>query len=213
LVGDEKGRLSVARIRSLLAIMIVMTIVLVGCGGSDDAGGESSTTASAGAETANPRPADDTTDLPSEEEATEQAQDLADDLVESLEEQQEAMGGGGATITVGDTTWTFDSVLCAFGPEEIGQEGAEFVLSSLQDGLQLYVSIDSFGHSVSVDDVSDFQNPSVSLMADKFTASATGAPEEFVEVDGKAISATPLFVDGTTDDLTPIEGELEATCP
>ncbi len=201
------------RIRSIVALVAAMTFVLAGCGGADDAGGESATTAASEAATADPQSPNDATELPSEDEATEQAQDLADDLADSLEEQQDAMGGGGATITVGDTTWAFDSVLCAFGPDEIGQEGAEFVLSSLQDGLQLYVSIDSFGHSVSVDDISDFQNPSVSLIADKFTASATGAPEEFVELDGKEISATSLFVDGTTDDLTPIEGELEATCP
>lgn len=201
------------RIRSTIALLAVMTIVLAACGGADDAGGESSTTTASEADTADPQVANDAADLPSEQEATEQAQDLADDLAESLEGQQEAMGGGGATITVGDTTWVFDSVLCAFGPEEIGQEGAEFVLSSVQDGLQFYVSIDSFGHSVSITDISDFQNPSVALSANAFTAAATGAPEEFVELDGKQISATALFVDETTDDLTPIEGVLDATCP
>jgi hypothetical protein len=75
------------------------------------------------------------------------------------------------------------------------------------------VSIDSFGHSVSIDDISDFQNPSIALSANAFTAAATGAPEEFVELDGKQVSATALFVDETTDDLTPIEGVLEAPCP
>ena len=196
------------RIRLLPAVLVVMAMVLAACGGGDSAGGETPTTAAA-----DDAGSTDPGDLPTEEEALEQAEDIAEDLTESLEAQQEAVGGGSATLTVGDTTWTFDSVLCAFGPEEIGQEGAEFVLSSLQEGLQLYVSIDSFGHSVSIDDVSDFQNPSVSLSAEKFTASLAGAPEEFVEVNGKEITSTALFVDGTTDDLEPIEGELSATCP
>ena len=194
------------RIRSLLVVLAVMTIVLAACGGTEDASGDSPTTVTSGDDTQG-------SNVPTEEEAAQQVEDLAEDLTESLEQQQEAVGGGGATLTVGDTTWTFDSVLCAFGPEEIGQEGAEFVLSSLKDGLQLYVNIDSFGHSVSLDDVADFQNPSVSLSAEKFTAALNGAPEEFVEVNGKEITSTALFVDGTTDDLEPIEGVLAATCP
>ena len=194
------------RIRSLLVVLAVMTIVLAACGGTEDASADSPTTVTSEGDT-------EGSSVPTEEEAAQQVEDLAEDLTESLEQQQEAVGGGGATLTVGDTTWTFDSVLCAFGPEEIGQEGAEFVLSSLKDGLQLYVNIDSFGHSVSLDDVADFQNPSVSLSAEKFTAALNGAPEEFVEVNGKEITSTALFVDGTTDDLEPIEGILEATCP
>ncbi|MDR9449894.1 MAG: hypothetical protein RI637_01640, partial [Acidimicrobiia bacterium] len=62
-------------------------------------------------------------------------------------------------------------------------------------------------------DVSDFQNPSVSLSAERFTAAANGAPEEFVVVTDKDVASTALFLDGTTDDLEPIEGTLEATCP
>lgn len=198
------------RFGSLFALLVIMTMVMAACGGGEEAGGETPTTLASVGEGSG---SDDPADLPTEEEALEQAEDLAEDLTESLEEQQEAIGGGGATLTVGDATWMFDSVLCAFGPEEIGQEGAEFVLSSLQEGLQLYVSIDSFGHSVSLDDVADFQNPSVSLSAEKFTAALNGGPEEFVEVNGKEITSTALFVDGTTDDLEPIEGTLVATCP
>ncbi len=141
------------------------------------------------------------------------AQELADDLAGSLEGQQAASGGGNATLTVGDTTWTFNSVLCAFGPDEIGDPEAEFVLSSLQDGLQLYVSIDGFGHSVSIDDIADFENQSVSLSAERFVAASNEAPEEFVEVNGKEIRATALFVDNLSDDPTPVEGTLEAVCP
>ena len=45
-------------------------------------------------------------------------------------------------MTVRDENSTFEPVLCASGPEEIGQEGAESVPSSIQDGEQVYVRID-----------------------------------------------------------------------
>lgn len=198
------------RIGTVFVVAAVMAIVLTACGGAKDTIGESSTAATSAG---NPQATSTSADPATDDGAAEQAQDLGDDMAQSLADQQDASGGGGAALTVGETTWTFDSVLCAFGPEEIGQEGAEFVLSSVQDGLQLYVSIDSFGHSVSLDDISDFENPSVSLSADPFTAAMTQGPEEFVEVDGKAISATALFLDGTTDSPEPIEGTLQATCP
>lgn len=199
------------RIGSALVVAVTMAIALAACGGgAEDTVGESpATVTSAGESQASGDPAEVATG----EGSADQAQDLGDDMAQSLEDQQEAAGGGGATLTVGDTTWEFGSVLCAFGPEQIGQEGAEFVLSSVQDGLQLYVSIDSFGHSVSIDDISDFENPSVSLSADRFTSAMTQGPEEFVEVSGKEVTATALFLDGTSDNPEPIEGTLNATCP
>jgi hypothetical protein len=145
----------------------------------------------------------DTTPEDSPEDA---AADLAEDMADDLAEVQAGQGGGSATLTVGDETWTFDSVLCAFGEEMIGQEGAVFNLSSIQDGLQMYASIDSFGHSVSLDDIEDFQNPSVSL-------SASSPFDEFIQLDGKNVSAEFGFVDGTTDDLTETPGTFTASCP
>lgn len=131
-------------------------------------------------------------------DATEMAEDMRDDL----EEQQSAEGGGSATLTVGDQTWTFDSVLCAIGEEETGQEGAEFVLSSIQDGLQFYVSIDSFGHSVSLHDVDDFVDPSVSMAS---------MPGDFIELDGTSVSGETTMIDDLTMDMT--EATFEGVCP
>lgn len=119
-------------------------------------------------------------------------------------DRQTAGGGGSATLTVGDQTWTFTSVLCAFGEEEIGQPGAEFVLSSIQDGMQMHASIDGSGHLVSLNDIDDFENPKVSL-------EALGAG--FIELDGKHVRADAEFDDDTSDGLTTVDGVLEATCP
>ncbi len=175
------------------ALVILLALVAASCGGDGaDEGGTPTPTVAVDAE-----------------ELAEDPEQAAADLAQDLEEVQQAVGGGSATLTVGDQVWTFNSVLCAFGEEQIGQPGAEFNLSAIQDGLQLYVSIDSFGHSVTLDDITDFENPSVQLGA----GFAGGNPEEFIVVDGKNVTATASFVDGTTDSFEGIEGTLEATCP
>lgn len=134
------------------------------------------------------------------EDATEDLLDTVEDMADSLEAQQT---GGSASLTVGDQTWTFDGALCAFGEEEIGQEGAELVVSAITDGVQLYISIDSFGHNVDVNDIENFENPSVSL--------ASAVDGEFIVVDGKDVSGEALFTDYETNES--LEGTFEATCP
>jgi hypothetical protein len=148
--------------------------------------------------------AGDAADVAESSDVLEDAEEFAEGQVDALEEVQEQQGGGSARFVVGDDEWTFDSVLCAFGEEEIGQEGAEFVLSSIQDGLQMYVSIDSFGHSISLDDIEDFENPSVSLSSEG---------DDFIVLDGKSVSAAAEFIDFTGDDLATTPGTFEATCP
>ncbi len=171
-----------------LAAALAALLLVAGCGGSDDsiedATGDVSDAIAGG----------------DEEEAVE----AIDDLVDELEETQAAQGGGSASLTVAGQTYTFDSVLCAFGPDQIGQEGAEFVLSAIQDGAQLYFSIDSYGHSVSLDDIEDFENPSVSW-------SSTG--DGFIQVDGKSAGGEAGFIDGTTESFEEQSGSFEATCP
>lgn len=176
--------------KKLVMVCAVFALLVAACGGDDDDGSVSSGN-------------DGSIDVDAED-FIEDPEGAAEELAEQIEERQEAVGGGSATLTVGDETWTFTSVLCAFGEDEIGQEGAEFVLSSIQDGTQMYASIDSFGHSVSLDDIQDFENPSVSL-------SAFGG--EFIEVDGKSIRAEADFADNTSDDFEMISGVFEATCP
>ena len=102
------------------------------------------------------------TSAEAEEMVSEAVEDISD-VASSLEEMQ---SGGSASITVGDETWAFDGVLCAFGAEETGQEGAEFNLSAIADGLQLYISIDEYGHTVSLNDIENFENPTVSWESD-----------------------------------------------
>lgn len=189
--------------RHLIFILLAAaSLLLASCGDDADdttaAGGESDL-----ADDVVPDAADDVDDVV--DDALQDAEDTATDLVDGIEDLQESEGGGSATFTVGDQTWTFDTVLCAFGEEEIGQEGAEFVLSSIQDGLQMYASIDSFGHSVSLDDVENFADPSVSL--------STFGDDDFIVLDGKNVSAEVGFIDGGGTDLTKTPGTFTATCP
>jgi len=119
---------------------------------------------------------------------------------------QPPSSGGTATLVIGDETWTFDDPLCAFGPEAIGDPDAEFVLSAFSGGLQLYVSIDRPGHSVSLTDVRSM-NPSVDWGAEEF-----GDQAGLVIVSGNEISASAPFIDYTDDALPTMDGTLTATC-
>ena len=143
--------------------------------------------------------------IESAQELADDAQEMADEMAEDLEERQEAVGGGGATVTIDGETWEFDSILCAFGEEEIGQEGAELVVSA--DGLQFYVSIDSFGESIDLNDIEDFENPSVA-----WSAFEMGPDEVEIEQDGKQVTgSSDAFRSEVTG--TQASGSFEATCP
>ncbi len=185
---------------SRFALFGSIALLLVACGGSDDDTSVEADDAAGGA-------AESTNESTNESTGTEAGTVDGDieDMVDDLEDVQASQGGGSATLIVGDQEWTFESVLCAFGEDMIGQEGAVFNLSSIQDGMQLYASIDSYGHSLSLDDIEDFENPSVSL--------GVIGGGEFITLDGKMVSADAEFVDGTSDSMETVPGTFEATCP
>lgn len=128
-----------------------------------------------------------------------------EEIAASMEAQQT---GGSASVTIGDQTWDFDGVLCAFGPEEIGQEGAEFVLSAIGDGLQFYISVDAMGQFVSLNDIENFEDPALSWEADQ---DASG--EGFIQVDGKDVSGEATFIDYHSESWDEVEGSFEGSCP
>lgn len=145
----------------------------------------------------------------SSEEAEDMASEMSDDMSDLASTLEEMQDGGSASITVGDETWSFDGVLCAIGEEQTGQEGAEFVLSAIGDGVQLYISIDDFGHSVSLTDIEDFENPSVALEA----STLMGGDQEFIVLDGKSVHGDADFMDIESESLDTTAGSFEGTCP
>ena len=103
---------------------------------------------------------------------------------------------------------------CADGSDQTGSDEYDFSLSAIQDGLQLSVDraadTGQYGDGVQLDDITNFEDPSVS-----WSAPPLGTPggEPFVEVDGKEVRADASFGDGTDPTAAPVAGSLEATCP
>lgn len=119
-----------------------------------------------------------------------------------------ATDGAAAILAVGDRTYEFERIFCAFGPEETGQDDTEFSLSARQDGLQLDATIsERFGHVVSVDDIENLDDPRVGWTA----GGVLGGTEDIIELDGRQVSAEATFEDENTGETT--EGSLRATCP
>jgi hypothetical protein len=135
-------------------------------------------------------------------------------------------GGGQAVLTIGSDSWAFERVYCAFTPEEAGNESISLSAGSFGESpqgvrLQLDVSIydpDEEGryegsgviHSISLDDIEDFANPSVGWSA---TSGFFGMGELFIQVDGKQVTAQTTFDDSLTDEIEEVPGTLDLTCP
>lgn len=142
----------------------------------------------------------------------------AADLTEETQQLiQSRIDPGSATLTIGDTTYEFASFLCAFGYEST--ESDRFVLSTSAmvnvDGTQLQLSMDiddpsgqgnftgpDADHRVTLDDISDFDNPSVSWVLHG---------TDIIEIDGYELSAAGTFTD-STGAQPDTEGTLTATC-
>ena len=191
--------------RSILPILVGTALALTACGGEAEAPPAPATQA---APTTTPEPAPEPTDgAPAtgyDDGAIEMEEEI-EEIAASMEAQQT---GGSASVTIGDQTWDFDGVLCAFGPEEIGQEGAEFVLSAIGDGLQFYISVDAMGQFVSLNDIENFEDPALSWEADQ---DASG--EGFIQVDGKDVSGEATFIDYISESWDEVEGSFEGSCP
>lgn len=128
-------------------------------------------------------------------------------------------------LTIGDESWSFDDVFCAFSPEEAGNARVSFFVSSFGKSstgarTQLDATIqdpaqegrydgENVIKTVSLNDVEDFENPSV----DWSSISGFGIGDLDFQVDGKNVAVSAAFNDGTTDDIETIPGTLVATCP
>jgi hypothetical protein len=189
-------------------------MILGGCG-SDSGADDPSAPASVAADAADAADAAELQESVDELADADDPQQAVDEVVDDLEAVQESVGGGGATFTANGQTWEFSGVLCAFGEDQIGQPGAVFNLSAIADGLQLYASIDDSGasHTLSLNDIENFENPSVSLSVGSFLASAVGAPAEFLTLDGNDVSAAVVMIDDITSQPTAEPAEFSATCP
>lgn len=114
-----------------------------------------------------------------------------------------APGGGIATLTVdGDEPVTFDSVVCGFGEEGIGVEGATWNMAARSGSLSLYATIEPGLTSIELADLDDPDAPN--LMT---TGEAT------IDLDGATARGTATFIDVNDSNGEERAGTLEVTCP
>lgn len=125
---------------------------------------------------------------------------------------------GSATLTIGDQVWEFESFVCAFGHDATQSSVYSFSSDSRGEhegaAVQMQANIrdesgegrydgDGLTHEVYIQDISDFENPSISL--------DLSAPQGIV-IDGNTVTAEGLFDDALTPEAEEIPGTLEATC-
>ena len=75
-----------------------------------------------------------------------------EDTTRDASEEGEVTPGGGATLTIGERRWRFPSVVCLAGEDALQVE-AEFAMSGVADGYELYVEIADTGHLITLDDI------------------------------------------------------------
>ena len=168
-------------------LSLAFVLVLAACGG-----GETDTATE-------PDTPDPTTAAP--QDAPLETQAPADEPAD--EATEEPIGEAAITLTIGDETWEFPGAQCAFLNAPAGDAGSEWNVSNIGNDLQVYVADDSFGTLVSIADIANGANPTVSWEA------AFGDVE--ITVNGDDISATGTFVDMVNGGTA--EGTLTATCP
>ena len=199
----------------LLAMLLVFGALAAACSSDDDADtGDSSPDATA------TEPADDGDGGGSDEGDAGDGGDDGDDGAGGF-----GAGSGRATLTIGDESWTFDGVFCAFSPEESQNERVSFTLTSSgesADGVRIFLDAtiqdpDRQGRydgedvikTVSLNDVEDFENPSL----DWSSISGFSIAELDFQVSGKNVTVAAAFNDGRTDEIETVPGTLTATCP
>ena len=201
-----------------IAVVGSLLLLLAACG-SDGDDSSSDTDEATTTEAAAPEETDDET----AEEPVAEDEPAAEPTDGAAEAPPEDSGGGGTggsmTLTVGEESWSFEDVFCAFSPEEAGNESVSFFVTTIANGLQPDASIidntgegryegDGVIQSISIHDIEDFENPTVAYSAENFI---TGEPLIFI--DGKSITGGGNFDDERTDEIEEIPGTLEASCP
>lgn len=138
-------------------------------------------------------------------------------------------GGGTATLTIGSETWEFSGFMCAFGHEATQSDVYSFSSNAFGEHttgarLQMQADIrdesgqgryegDGIIYELTLNDISDFENPSVSWSSDnRELIPGTGSGDAVVHIDGNHLTAEGNFDDGRTDEIEKVPGTLDATC-
>lgn len=127
----------------------------------------------------------------------------------TVDDAGDRAGSGRATVVIGDETWEFDQVTCAFGEEETGVEGAVVNFSARNGSLSLYLAAEADGNYIELSDLDDLEN------GVNHTTMGVGAPNPVIEVVDRSISSEAGFYsyDDTGGEVGPVDGTVTATCP
>jgi len=197
--GEQEETLS---LRKLTTLLVVLTLAAGACGGDDARTSDSEETAATIAEDDEPGASGNVASA-----TTTQAPATTSPAA------SQGGGSGGATLTIGDETWSFDSV--EFCGMPASPDTSSFVLIAKLGDWQLVAEVvDSTGaqrlEGDGVYDTISFQNNSDPTLS--WLANLEAAEVKFMVIDGPSVTASTTFdaVTGLSDD-TP--GTLEATCP
>ena len=123
---------------------------------------------------------------------------------------QSTQSGAAATFTVGEKSWEFGRVLCAFGPEKTEVETTTFTMRASKDGIIVDASIDErFGHVMSLQETGG-DEPRVLWEAGGPTPQARAEARELIQLDGERVTASGTFVDPETGESA--EGTFTGEC-
>jgi len=170
-------------------LLSALVLVLAACAGGES--GTDTTTDTPNVTTSSDQGAPPETQVPVEESADEPADEPA------------PPGDIAITMSIGDETWEFPAALCAYKNAPAGEAGSEWNVSHLNNGLQVYIADDEFGALVSVADIENGGNPTVSWEAIGDAVDIT--------VNGNDVTASGTFTDGVNGGTA--QGTLTATCP
>ncbi len=204
---------------TVLFAILAFSVAAIACSGGDDNGGQPATTTETPVDGDDGNGnGDDNGDQPAA--TTETPIDGGDGNGSG-----NGAGAGNAVLTIGDESWEFDDVFCAFSPEESRNARVSFTLTSFAESstgarTQLDATIqdpDEQGRydgenvikSVSLNDVEDFENPSVAWSS----LSLFSNGETDIQVNGKNVTVEAAFDDDRTDEIESVSGTLTATCP
>lgn len=204
-----------------LGLALLMGGLAVACGDDGDEGGTT--------------PAEESMDQ-SNNGAVDEGADTGDEMDDSASNEGDGAGdemdsgpsdGGSGTLTIGDESWTFDDIFCAFSPEESHNDRVSFTATAFGESasgvrIQFDASIqdteeqgryegDGVIQTISVNDVEDFENPSLGWSS---MTGLIGPSDSIIQVDGKNVTGEAVFDDELTDGvIEEVPGTLEATCP
>lgn len=197
--------------------LIVLALLLAACGGGDAGDDDAAVTTTAAAADDSGEEAE--TEEPETEEETEEPE------TEEPDDGSQGSGeSGSATLTIGDQVYTFDNYYCLQGGENTGNDNVPFSSGAFGEvegvRVQLDASLydpdaqdrmegDGVIHTVSLNDVEDFENPSVAWRAE---SGFLGMGDWVIQYDGETVFAEAMFDDDRTDEIEEIPGTLEAVC-